>query len=74
MREAIPPLLQYVFMAWYLVEHTENFAFNFTFTFNFPSVYDNKTSSANNILFKIGDHTLKLVTSCFCNSQKAYKC
>jgi hypothetical protein len=27
MREAIPPLPQYVFMAWCLVKHRENFTF-----------------------------------------------
>jgi hypothetical protein len=27
----IPPLPQYVFMAWCLVKHTDNFTFNFTF-------------------------------------------
>jgi hypothetical protein len=29
MRGAIPPLLQYVFMAWYLVRHRDNFTFTF---------------------------------------------
>jgi hypothetical protein len=27
MRGAIPPLLQYAFMAWYLVKHRDNFIF-----------------------------------------------
>jgi hypothetical protein len=27
MREAIPPLPQYVFMAWFLVKHRDNFTF-----------------------------------------------
>jgi len=31
-RGAIPPLPQYVFMAWYLVKHRDNFTFTFTFT------------------------------------------
>jgi hypothetical protein len=30
MRGAIPPLPQYVFMAWFLVKHRDNFAFTFT--------------------------------------------
>jgi hypothetical protein len=30
MRGAIPPLPQYVFMAWCLVKHRENFTFTFT--------------------------------------------
>jgi hypothetical protein len=29
MRGAIPPLLLYVFMAWYLVKHKDNFSFTF---------------------------------------------
>jgi hypothetical protein len=33
MRGAIPPLPQYVFVAWCLVKHRENFTFTFTFTF-----------------------------------------
>jgi hypothetical protein len=32
MRRAIPPLLQYVFMAWCLVKHRDNFTFTLTFT------------------------------------------
>jgi hypothetical protein len=35
---AIPPLPHYVFMAWYLVKHRDNFAFNF-FTF-FGIIYE----------------------------------
>jgi hypothetical protein len=31
-RENIPPLPQYVFMAWYLIKHRDNFTFHFTFT------------------------------------------
>jgi hypothetical protein len=34
MRRAIPPLPQYVFIAWCLVKHRKNFTFTFTFTFN----------------------------------------
>jgi hypothetical protein len=30
MSGAIPPLSQYVFMAWYLVKHRDNFTFTFT--------------------------------------------
>jgi hypothetical protein len=30
MREAIPPLPQYVFIAWCLVKHRDNFTFTFT--------------------------------------------
>jgi hypothetical protein len=30
MRGAIPPLSQYVFMAWYIVKHRDNFTFTFT--------------------------------------------
>jgi hypothetical protein len=30
MRGAIPPLPQYVFMAWCLVKHRDNFTFTFT--------------------------------------------
>jgi hypothetical protein len=30
MSGAIPPLLQYVFMAWCLVKHRDNFTFTFT--------------------------------------------
>jgi hypothetical protein len=30
MCEAIPPLLQYAFMAWCLVKHRDNFTFNLT--------------------------------------------
>jgi hypothetical protein len=33
MRGAIPPLPQYVFMAWFSVKYKENFTFTFTFTF-----------------------------------------
>jgi hypothetical protein len=29
MSGAIPPLSQYVFMAWYLVKHRDNFTFTF---------------------------------------------
>jgi hypothetical protein len=29
MREAIPPLPQYVFVAWFLVKHRDNFTFTF---------------------------------------------
>jgi hypothetical protein len=32
MRGAIPPLPQYVFMAWYLVKHRDNFTFTCTST------------------------------------------
>jgi hypothetical protein len=32
MRGAIPPLPQYVFMAWCLVKHRNNFTFTFTFS------------------------------------------
>jgi hypothetical protein len=32
---AIPPLPQYIFMAWCLVKHREKFTFTFTFTFTF---------------------------------------
>jgi len=31
MRGAIPPFLQYIFMAWCLVKHRDNFTFYFTF-------------------------------------------
>jgi hypothetical protein len=31
LRGAIPPLPQYVFMAWCLVKHRDNFTFTFTF-------------------------------------------
>jgi hypothetical protein len=34
MRGAIPSLPQYVFMAWYLVKHRENFTFTFTGMFS----------------------------------------
>jgi hypothetical protein len=30
MSGAIPPVLQYAFMAWCLVKHRDNFTFNFT--------------------------------------------
>jgi hypothetical protein len=30
MRGAIPPLSQYVFVAWYLAKHRHNFTFTFT--------------------------------------------
>jgi hypothetical protein len=33
MRGAIPPLPEYVFMAWCLVKHKDNFKFTFTFMF-----------------------------------------
>jgi hypothetical protein len=33
MRGVIPPLPQYVFTAWYLVKHRDNFTFTFTFYF-----------------------------------------
>jgi hypothetical protein len=33
MRGAIPAIPQYVFMAWCIVEHRDNFTFTFTFTF-----------------------------------------
>jgi len=29
MRGPIPPLPQYIFVAWYLVKHRDNFAFSF---------------------------------------------
>jgi hypothetical protein len=35
MHGAIPPLPQYVFMAWCLLKHRDNFTFIFTFTFTF---------------------------------------
>jgi hypothetical protein len=36
MRGATPPLPQYVFMAWCLVKHRDNFTFTSTLTFNLP--------------------------------------
>jgi hypothetical protein len=35
MRGAMPPLLQYMFMARYLVKHVEDFIFTFYFSFSF---------------------------------------
>jgi hypothetical protein len=32
MSGAVPPLLQYAFMAWCLVKYRDNFTFTFTFT------------------------------------------
>jgi hypothetical protein len=42
MRRSIPPLPQYVFMAWCLVKHRDDFTFTFTFTFTrlFPRFRD----------------------------------
>jgi len=31
----MPPFFQYVFMAWCLVKHRDNFTFFYLFTFNF---------------------------------------
>jgi hypothetical protein len=41
MKGAIPPLLQYAFMAWYLVKHRDNFTFTFTELLKYVSVYVN---------------------------------
>jgi hypothetical protein len=35
MRAAIPPLLQYAFLAWCLVRHKDNFTFIFSFIYSF---------------------------------------
>jgi hypothetical protein len=32
MRGVLPPLSEYVFIAWYLVKHRDNFTFTFAFT------------------------------------------
>jgi hypothetical protein len=43
MNGAIPSLPRYVFLAWCLVKHRDNFTFTFTFTFHW-------------VLFKNGEH------------------
>jgi hypothetical protein len=71
-RGAVPPFSQYVFVAWYLVKHRDNFTFNFTDLFtlcrdiflcnfffffrNTGETYNGNTENMNCFRFQTGFH------------------
>jgi hypothetical protein len=59
MRGAIPPLSQYVFMAWCLVKHRDNFTFPLTFTLvsmEQPGAVRTQVTCRLHLLLGIFDH------------------
>jgi hypothetical protein len=48
MRGAIPPLPQYVLMAWCLVKHRDNFTFNIAYTVTSSTTTENELERIRN--------------------------